>query len=39
MLTAAIADGWNQMLGAIRAKLTIPGDLRELLASMICVRC
>jgi hypothetical protein len=26
-----VADGWNQLLGAVRTKGKLPGDVRELL--------
>jgi hypothetical protein len=28
-----IANGWNQLLGAVRTKGKLPGDIRELLVS------
>ena len=27
----AVADGWNSLLGAIRTKGALPGDVRELM--------
>jgi hypothetical protein len=31
-----IANGWNQLLGAVRTKGKLPGDIRELMVSTTC---
>lgn len=30
----AVADGWNSLLGAVRTKGELPGNVRELMVSM-----
>jgi 4-carboxymuconolactone decarboxylase len=32
-----VADGWNQLMGAIRSQTTVPADLRELVILRIAV--
>jgi 4-carboxymuconolactone decarboxylase len=32
-----VADGWNELMGAIRGRLTVPADLRELIILRIAV--
>ncbi|EEB86875.1 hypothetical protein MPER_16017, partial [Moniliophthora perniciosa FA553] len=33
-----VADGWNSLLGAIRAKGNLPGDVRELMILRVGAR-
>jgi AhpD family alkylhydroperoxidase len=32
-----VADGWNQLMGAVRGQLTVPADLRELVILRVAV--
>ncbi|MHC3475189.1 carboxymuconolactone decarboxylase family protein [Streptomyces sp. 7R007] len=34
----AVADGWNSLLGAVRRRMTLPADVRELVVLRIAVR-
>lgn len=32
-----IANGWNQLLGAVRTEGKLPGDIRELMVGSTCL--